>query len=59
MILRCPQCKHAMKYQAMNGNLEDKRKTCVYCNRSFSVKSNILAKQPKSNNAYKGFKSAL
>lgn len=41
-LLRCPKCKNKMMYQAMDSKLMGKRKSCVYCGRSFSVKENII-----------------
>ena len=37
-VLRCPHCKNTMKYQPLRPNLTNKRKTCVYCGKSFAVK---------------------
>jgi len=44
LILQCPQCKHNMKYQGRTSVLGGKRKQCVYCGKSFAVKSNIISK---------------
>ena len=41
-LLRCPGCKQTMNYQIMKPGLDDKRKVCVYCGRSFKVKKNII-----------------
>ena len=40
----CPNCKHRMKYQAMTPTLKNKSKKCVYCGKSFRIKSQILKK---------------
>jgi transposase-like protein len=34
--VRCPNCKHEMNYQARI-TTKNKRKTCVYCGKSFKV----------------------
>ncbi len=40
-LLKCPKCKHDMKYHTDSKVLENKRKMCVYCGKSFKVKENI------------------
>ncbi|HLC64794.1 MAG TPA: hypothetical protein VJI46_01570 [Candidatus Nanoarchaeia archaeon] len=42
MILRCPRCKHTMKYQPQTKFLKDNKKSCVYCGKSFLVKKSIV-----------------
>ena len=42
LLLKCPKCKHDMKCQPNSKNLKGKRKICVYCGKSFSVKNNIV-----------------
>jgi hypothetical protein len=37
-LVKCPKCKHNMKYQPKNN---PKTKKCVYCNHSFKVNPNI------------------
>ncbi|NQU79201.1 hypothetical protein HQ545_05540 [Candidatus Woesearchaeota archaeon] len=41
-LLRCPGCGHNMKYHTITRILSDKRKSCVYCGRSFKVKEHVL-----------------
>jgi len=45
-LLLCPHCKNRMKYQptktAAKAGLAGLRKACVYCGKSFVVKSNII-----------------
>jgi len=43
-LLKCPGCKHNMKYSPMKSG-SNKRKTCVYCGRSFAVIGNIIKKE--------------
>ena len=43
-LLHCPHCRHNMKYSPMKAG-ENKRKTCVYCGKSFSVKNSIIKKE--------------
>ncbi|MEA3430959.1 MAG: hypothetical protein U9R08_06830 [Nanoarchaeota archaeon] len=43
-LLKCPKCKNQMKYATRDSFLTKKVKKCVYCNKSFSVKDNILEK---------------
>ncbi|MBU0627819.1 MAG: hypothetical protein KKC75_01410 [Nanoarchaeota archaeon] len=43
-LLRCPKCHHNMKYQSQTMILTGKRKSCVYCNHSFKVRTNFAAK---------------
>ncbi len=42
LLLHCPQCRNNMKYRAMDKTLAGKVKRCVYCGRSFRVKSHVL-----------------
>jgi len=44
LLLKCPKCKHNMKYQAKSMILAKKRKQCVYCGKSFLVGENIVKK---------------
>jgi len=41
-ILRCPKCKHKMKYQPTSIPLEGKSKKCVYCGFNINVRKNII-----------------
>jgi uncharacterized protein YbaR (Trm112 family) len=41
-LLKCPKCKHDMKYQTEDQFLTKKVKRCVYCGRSFQVKDRIV-----------------
>ncbi len=41
-LLKCPKCKHDMKYESRDMYLAGKRKRCVYCGTSFSVKVNLV-----------------
>jgi len=44
-LLRCPQCKHTMKYQPQGKNktiLGDRTKQCVYCGKAFKAKNNVI-----------------
>ncbi|MCM2324881.1 MAG: hypothetical protein NDI94_00310 [Candidatus Woesearchaeota archaeon] len=36
LLLKCPKCKHEMKYNP-SGELKGKKKRCVYCGFSFSI----------------------
>jgi len=47
LLLLCPKCKHRMKYQAKSMILAGKRKRCVYCGKSFGIKSQIVKKVDK------------
>jgi transposase-like protein len=40
-LLRCPECKHTMKYQPTKVDLKGLSKRCVYCGKSFNVKNSI------------------
>lgn len=40
--LRCPHCNNTMKYATQDRKVYKKRKTCVYCGKSFRVDTNIL-----------------
>jgi len=37
--VKCPRCKHEMKYMPIKGKLSKKVKRCVYCGYSFKVHS--------------------
>ena len=43
-LLKCPKCKHDMKYESRDMYLSGKRKKCVYCGHSFKAKDNIVRK---------------
>ncbi|MBL7055835.1 hypothetical protein ISS07_02900 [Candidatus Woesearchaeota archaeon] len=43
-LLKCPNCKHEMKYDSAGPVSEKKRKRCVYCGKSYPVRKNILEK---------------
>ncbi|MFC1741233.1 hypothetical protein ACFL3V_01725 [Nanoarchaeota archaeon] len=40
--LKCPKCGHKMLYHTDTKILSDKRKSCVYCGKSFKVKEHIV-----------------
>jgi len=40
-LLKCPKCNNFMKYHT-SGNLDKKRKRCVYCGHSFLVKKAVV-----------------
>ncbi|MEM4336951.1 MAG: hypothetical protein QXG86_03025 [Candidatus Woesearchaeota archaeon] len=42
-LLQCPKCKNKMKYSTAL-LLENKRKICVYCGKSFKAKEAIIKK---------------
>ncbi len=46
ILVRCPHCKQRMRYQPQN-NLISKRKTCVYCGRSFAINEDTVIKIEK------------
>lgn len=40
-VVRCPQCKQTMRYQATKtGPVSDKKKKCVYCGYTFKIHPN-------------------
>jgi uncharacterized protein YbaR (Trm112 family) len=41
-LLKCPKCKHDMKYQTTDQILTKKVKKCVYCGRSFKIRDRII-----------------
>jgi len=41
-LVKCPKCKHDMKYQTEDSILSKKVKRCVYCGRSFKVIDRIV-----------------
>ena len=47
-ILRCPKCRHTMKYQPMGKTavavLGSRTKQCVYCGKTFKAKDNVVGK---------------
>jgi hypothetical protein len=43
-LLKCPKCKHDMKYESRDIYLRGKRKRCVYCGFSMNVRDNIIKK---------------
>ncbi|MBN1156991.1 hypothetical protein JXA85_05210 [Candidatus Woesearchaeota archaeon] len=42
LLLRCPRCRNQMKYQTTEQFLTGKRKSCVYCGRSFKVNDAMI-----------------
>ncbi|MBW2967787.1 hypothetical protein KY362_04835 [Candidatus Woesearchaeota archaeon] len=42
VLLNCPKCGHQMKYHTDTRILSGKRKRCVFCGKSISVKDNVL-----------------
>ncbi|MBW2970872.1 hypothetical protein KY320_01795 [Candidatus Woesearchaeota archaeon] len=42
LLLRCPQCKQAMKYESRDRMYYNKTKRCVYCGKSFQVRDSIV-----------------
>lgn len=44
LLLICPKCKNKMKYKSQDKIITGKRKTCVYCGKSFSVGENVIKK---------------
>ncbi len=40
-LVKCPKCKHDMKYQPTIGDITKKKKKCVYCNHTFLIHSNL------------------
>ncbi len=42
LLLRCPGCKNTMKYQSKGTSLQGKAKRCVYCGKSYQVKSAVI-----------------
>ena len=45
ITLKCPKCKTEMKYMCRDGIITGKRKACVYCGKSYSVRQNIVQKK--------------
>ncbi|MBS3131786.1 hypothetical protein J4212_05110 [Candidatus Woesearchaeota archaeon] len=43
-LLRCPKCKNTMKYHTDTKILTEKRKKCVYCGFSMSVRKALEKK---------------
>lgn len=43
-LLQCPKCNHRMKYHNMTSSLDKKRKVCVYCGFSMSLRKAIVKK---------------
>lgn len=42
-VVKCPQCKHTMRYQAVKtAPISDKKKKCVYCGHTFKIHVNLL-----------------
>jgi len=40
-IVRCPECKQTMRYQAINtAPISEKKKKCVYCGHTFKIHPN-------------------
>jgi len=45
-ILKCPKCGNTMKYNPLHGrDFSKKRKQCVYCGKSYSVRDHIIKKE--------------
>jgi primosomal protein N' len=44
LLLRCPHCKNIMKYESSAFGLQNKRKRCVYCGKSYKVGNSIIKK---------------
>lgn len=44
-LLRCPGCGHDMRYHTDTRVLPGKRKSCVYCGRSFTVKDHVVREE--------------
>jgi len=41
LTVKCPKCKHDMKYMPSKGDITKKVKRCVYCGHSFRVHSSL------------------
>lgn len=41
MIVKCPKCKHNMKYSPKRGEISNKSKRCVYCGHTFKIHSDL------------------
>ena len=44
-LLKCPKCGHSMRYHTTTRVLSDRRKSCVYCGKSFKVKEHVLKEE--------------
>lgn len=41
-VVRCPECKQTMRYQAIKtAPISDKKKKCVYCGHTFKIHPNF------------------
>ena len=47
LLIKCPKCKHDMKYESREGYLSGKRKRCVYCGFSMNIRDNLVRKLEK------------
>ncbi len=42
-VVRCPECKHTMRYQAAKaGVVSEKKKKCVYCGHTFKIHPSLV-----------------
>jgi hypothetical protein len=41
IIVKCPKCKHDMKYDPKPGMITSKSKRCVYCGHTFKIHSDL------------------
>lgn len=41
-LLQCPKCHHRMKYATNTIFLSNKRKSCVYCGKSYKAKECVV-----------------
>lgn len=41
IIVKCPKCKHEMKYNPKSGAITSKSKCCVYCGHIFKIHSTL------------------
>ena len=44
LAVRCPNCGNTMKCEPKGENLRKKRKSCVYCGKSFGVAASAIKK---------------
>ena len=58
-LLRCPKCKNTMKYGSKDCILIGKRKQCVYCGFSMSVRKAIAKSLPTPSIGSKITKAVL
>ena len=43
-LTKCNHCKNNMKYHTRDTILDNKKKKCVYCNKTFKIRENIIKK---------------